>query len=362
MRSLVPSLITSYCLQGILGPAGQVNELEPFIRARKQGLEVGADVYIMMEADVLPWCAHWGTSPCAAVDFMANISPDQLEELCRSIRSRLSEVETSPVAATSFIPEISNIDAGDNIDAEDEKFVESVWGKAICTLFRIADKLQADQPRTVVQIVVGNVIDRFHVDDSQDAPRFTVSARDRDALTRVVLNRLSNCLKKIQVGFGIELDRLKVALEVEPGPLYLLRNKESLDAFAKAIKGHRCEYVKKCIGFNLDIAHWCLCGDLKCNEELPDYIRERIFGAHISGHSPRGHFGDWGLWQLALRAQVNDIAKDQLDAYLGWLKLLANEDKTPNASRYVSIELEAAKPDENVLASITTLNDWLSKL
>ena len=358
MRRLTPSLITSYSLRGILGPTTASDDaLRPFREARDHKIRIGADIYLMMESDVTPWCKHWAQERSPAVEFMANMTDSQLDQFCAHVTEVMRRQGSQPVAATSFIAEISN----KMPDPRPDKFVETFWGKSICTLIRMADRLQAEQPKTVIQIVVGSVIDLFDVEGEAESRRFTVSSRDRDDLTSVTLDRLAACLAKVVSEHGIRSDRIRIAMELEPGPLFLLRDLASLERFASAIERHPSPLVRDCVGFNLDVAHWWLCRDIRPDNDLSESIRSRIFGAHISGHSSRGHLGDWGLDKLEARAQCGGMAKSQRDAYLAWLKFLADENRTPNASNHVSIELEAASPDEDVFASIRTLEEWLTK-
>lgn len=358
MRRLTPSLITSYSLQGILGPTTASDDaLRPFREARDRKIPIGADIYLMMESDVTPWCNHWGQGRSPAVEFMANMTDSRLDAFCAHVTELMRRHGTQPVAATSFIAEISN----KRPDLSPVDFVKTVWGQSICTLIRMADRLQAEQPAAVIQIVVGSVIDQFIIDDRPTTPRFTVSSRNRDDLMNVTLDRLAACLAKAVNEHGIRPDRVRIAMELEPGPLFLLRDLASLERFASAIERHPSSLVRDCVGFNLDIAHWWLCRDIRPDSELPGSIRSRIFGAHISGHSSRGHLGDWGLDKLEARSRDGGVARSQRDAYLAWLRFLADEDRTPNASNYVSIELEAASPDEDVFASIRTLDEWLTK-
>lgn len=359
MRRLSPSLITSYSLRGILGPtAASDDALRPFFDARERQIPIGADIYLMMESDVTPWCRHWGRERTPAVEFMAKMTDSQLDEFCVHVTEKMRQQGTQPVAATSFIAEISN----KRPDLSPDDFVKTVWGKSICTLIRIADRLQADRPAAVIQIVVGSVIDQFIVDDRSEIPHFTVSSRNRDDLTGVVLERLAACLSKVVDEHAIRPDRIRIAMELEPGPLFLLRDLASLERFASAIGNHPSNLVRECVGFNLDVAHWWLCRDIRPDSDLSESIRSRIYGAHISGHSSRGHLGDWGLHKLEARAREGGVARSQRDAYLAWLRFLTDENRTPNASNYVSIELEAASPDEDILASIRTLDEWLHRV
>lgn len=354
MRILKPSLITSYCLNGLLGPHPLPEHLAPFLQSAQLGLELGADIYLLMEKDVVKWCEHWKRPSNAAADFLAGLENEQLVEFCSTVSTNLANAKTSAVATTSFFPELAN-----QLKSKNDRFVETPVGRAIVNMILVADRLQQHRDRTIVQLVAGSVIDQFRVVKEKRTTRFHVGAGDSDSLIGLVLMRLNECLSAAQAKGSVDLNRIRIALELEPGPLFLLRDKKTLEKFTHEIENSKSEIIKKCIGFNLDIAHWWLSRDLKSANVLSEQVRSRIFGAHIAGHSPRGHFGDLGLAKLVARAAIDPIAKSQLDAYMGWLAALADEKLTPNSSTHVSIELEAAKPDEDIVQSVSVLHNWL---
>jgi hypothetical protein len=65
------------------------------------------------------------------------------------------------------------------------------------------------------------------------------------------------------------------------------------------------------------------------------------------------------LTKLVARARLDRFAKEQLEAYQMWLRFLADESGTPNAAGHVSLELEAAKPNEDVSSSLQLLREWV---
>ena len=75
-------------------------------------------------------------------------------------------------------------------------------------------------------------------------------------------------------------------------------------------------------------------------------VRKRIFHAHISGHSERGHLGDICLTK---------ITPKQTDAYKVWLSTLQG---LPSVE-YVSLEFEAAKSMDEIDRSLQLLASWL---
>jgi sugar phosphate isomerase/epimerase len=340
-------------MSGILGPhKPEANDFSAFVNPASNQIDIGADIYLMMESDVRKWCEHWGIEQLAAVDFLAQIE-SRINDFSAQLKTKLDEVGITVVSATSFVPEISNING-----RGDEDYTRTNWGKALIAIFQIAHSLQSHRNQTVVQMVAGSVLDQFRVAKRDGASRFSVRTRERTSLITLVLDRLSQCLEASHEK-GVNTDRLRIALELEPGPLYLLQNRKSLEEFSRAIDGHRCGLVRKCVGFNLDIAHWWLCRDLITQDDVAVDVRQKIFGAHIAGHSARGHFGDLSLTKLVARAQLDRFAQEQLDAYQMWLRFLADDSSTPNAAGHISLEFEAAKPSEDVSPSLQLLRDWV---
>ncbi len=357
MRQLQPSLITSYKLSGILGPNNpDPEDFSAFTDPETDSVNVGADLYLMMEADVHKWCDYWGMGQFAAVDFLAQLG-ERIDELCATLKSKLDRVAVDVVATTSFVPEISN--RSENSEGD---YSETVWGRAIAAIFQIASALQSHREQTVVQMVAGSVLDQFRVMSMNGDTRFSVSSRKRTSLISLVLDRLSACLIAANSRGGVNTDRIRIALELEPGPLYLLQNKESLEEFSMAIDSHDCPLVRQCVGFNLDIAHWWLCRTLKTDIDVADHVRRKIYGGHIAGHSPRGHFGDFALTKLVTRATSDPVAQQQLEDYQMWLHFLADDSKTPNAAGHVSLEFEAAKHCEDIPSSLKVLKQWTEGL
>ena len=353
MRALKPSLITSFNMSGMLGPyQPEANDFIAFVNPASNKVDIGADLYLMMESDVRKWCEYWGIEQLAAVDFLAQLE-GRMNDFLEQLKTKLDTVGIKVVSATSFVPEISNMN-----DRANDDYTRTSWGKALIAIFQIANSLQSHRDQTVVQMVAGSVLDQFRVAKRDGASRFSVSTRERTSLITLVLNRLSQCLEAAHEK-GVDTDRLRIALELEPGPLYLLQNRKSLEEFSRAIDNHRCGLVKKCVGFNLDIAHWWLCRDLNTQDDVALDVRQKIFGGHIAGHSPRGHFGDLSLTKLVARARLDRFAKEQLEAYQMWLRFLADESGTPNAVGHVSLELEAAKPNEDVSSSLQLLREWV---
>ena len=165
------------------------------------------------------------------------------------------------------------------------------------------------------------------------------------------------------------LEQLRIAFELEPGPLYLLDGPISVVRFCHLIDRHADPAIRKHIGFNLDVAHWWLknikpsfldqplkyleaeipsAKDDPIFKKDPPRIRERIFHSHISGHSRRAHFGDISLTMLS---------ESDRQSYIEWLSALdaLSKDEGSEFSGYVSLEFEAARSRSCVVDSVCEL-------
>ena len=147
---------------------------------------------------------------------------------------------------------------------------------------------------------------------------------------------------------------IAVALELEPGPLYCLRDYATLSSIAKTLEEDGD--LSPCVGFCLDIAHWNQTdiGKKRDQVEANAAITNRIVHAHVSGHHAKGHFGDIPLLDLG---KEDDIRP--------WLKLLSGlgrrDVKYPAYSGYVSLEYEAAKSRRLVIESLASLMDLMGR-
>jgi uncharacterized membrane protein YheB (UPF0754 family) len=165
-----------------------------------------------------------------------------------------------------------------------------------------------------------------------------------------------------------------LALQLEPGPIFLLNGAIQLDLLCKQIDENGSKALKKVVGLNLDIAHWAFLNNSTSESETQlsvDWLRRnphvlsRIIHAHICDHG-NGHMGD-----LYLEA-VN--AKDKFEPWLqilserakskSWLQSLLIKSKLIKSRRlpysgYIAIEHEACKNSNQLVHSYNTLTNWL---
>jgi len=141
---------------------------------------------------------------------------------------------------------------------------------------------------------------------------------------------------------------VRLALELEPGPYFVLPDEAALRQIAGRLKGDRVLHSR--VGFNLDIAHWRL-AKVPVPSDSDTTLKERVVHAHLSGHHRRAHFGD--IPPLDLNA-----ASD-FDPWLDLLEGIAlstqAREASPGFSGYVSLEAEAAKNVEIVQQSVRQL-------
>lgn len=340
------------------------------------------DAYFFMEGDIRYLLKGSGSEErLPALHFLGNAIDEKLEEIVQCVLR--SSGSRAPVALTSFLPEISQY-----VHREAEQRIVS----AIVGLFKLAVQIGMSSGQTpVVQMVAGNMLDRVdrrkkssktnqknngqELKQKPQRNRFYIVEADENASYEMVLRRLSECFEILHREFEgqtkklIALEQLRIAFELEPGPLYLLDGPMSVVRFCHLIEQHPDPLIQKHVGFNLDVAHWWLknikpefldrpldylAAEIPSSkgdpifQKAPPSIRDRIFHSHISGHSRRAHFGDISLTMLS---------KNDRDSYLQWLSALdaLSEDEDTDFSGYVSLEFEAARSRTCVVDSICEL-------
>ncbi len=173
-------------------------------------------------------------------------------------------------------------------------------------LIQIASGLNTlrSQKIEVIEIVTGT---RFHSVTHRPTPQphgvFIVDFADRAQSQ----NQLVQSLETIVTGNGIndgllslykpnstETDPVRpvLALEVEPGPFFLLNRIEPLSQIAKELQSR--DALRKTVGINADLSHLRLVGIFPEVLSQPKYqhILHQITHIHLSGIFPRGHVGD----------------------------------------------------------------------
>jgi len=231
----------------------------------------------------------------------------------RSIARAVAEsMPCKIVALATFFPEISSSD----------KCVRAMTARALKSICCVAGFLNRRHSHDikVVEIVGGSLVDGIWP---------AVSSRSAKAETAYVANLLdeqSGMDRVIEVlrmvaPFAIE-NGVKLAVELEPGPLYILRDEPTLLKFCQLVQSD--SLLTRCVGLNLDISHWHLAGIKPDN--LPAAIHTRIIHCHAND-TFKGHFIDFPPGET-----------HGLNFLADWLRILR--------SGYVTCELEGCPSSE----------------
>lgn len=388
--SLDISIISSFAPKGVL-TSDHFQQVKEAVQQSRGGITIGLDAYMFMEADA----AHLDSgnpNRHSAFQFLSKKSSDSAPDIAKQL---LSKSGSSPlVALTSFLPEISQYAN----DTDESSIVDAISG-----LLEIAVHIGAASGNTpVIQMVAGNMLKRIEpeqetndkktkeLEDAKNSngeselhrSRFFIVAADENDSYRVILNRLALSLDRLAEKFNNQekelatVHSLRIAFEMEPGPLYLLDGPRSLLRFCHLIESHTSPLVRKCVGFNLDIAHWWLKNitpdfldqpyqflDRRSPNNEPSVtafghaapnLKNRIFHSHISGHSRRAHFGDISLTRMV---------EEDKQLYCQWLTKLIElvQQDGSRFSSYVSLEYEAARNLQCVIESADELVNLLAQ-
>jgi sugar phosphate isomerase/epimerase len=142
---------------------------------------------------------------------------------------------------------------------------------------------------------------------------------------------------------SIDFD-LKLALEMEPGPLNVLSGREAVWDLTRELDANQ---VDDLIGFNIDLAHWAIIANI--DPLAISRFANRVFHAHISEHASGVHFGD-------LQIKNNGTNSALLKTWLQSLKTQACP------LNFISVEIEAAKSASEVASSVTAVDEWLASI
>lgn len=237
------------------------------------------------------------------------------DKIAQSIAQQMRGREGKIVALASYIPEIVS-----HRISQREKAVA-----ALLFLIGLASRLRSPK---VIEFVGGSRIDGIWQGVASES-----SPNDRSVHVATVLSdevAFFNLMESLdKVVDQARKQNIRLALELEPGPLFVVRDLKTVRSFCEHLANPRFDGI---VGLNLDIAHWHLAGITP--DEIDDDIGKRIFHAHISDHSI-GHFGD-------VSVGVNNGIPFQK-----WIDVLKRVAVKHTAfSGYVSVELEACKHAE----------------
>jgi sugar phosphate isomerase/epimerase len=316
-----------------------------------------AEWYMLAQPDIELLRRRNPTNGRTAMEFMGECwnNPQAVANVARYIAHRIEvrQAGIRVVAMATFLPTIS-------MSEKDER--AKVAQRAICFVQRVAQYLAKhfNQRPAVIEIVSGSCINGICPGRSNEFSHVPDRVRPNEHVFLASLmsddQAVQNLVRNIELSYHLLSDAerdavIPLAIELEPGPLFVCRNRESLIAICEELKRSQ---VSHCVGMNLDISHWRLsqsimAGDL---ERSHPAVFERIVHGHISGQHPAGHFGDIGLREYGKAVD-----------YVPWLDLLGRRATKDHGgvpfSGFVSLELEACHDSLDVSSVIEEVNSLI---
>jgi sugar phosphate isomerase/epimerase len=247
-------------------------------------------------------------------------------EISSQLIEQLTGQSVSIPALATFFPNVSSL----NEDLRKQAV------SAIINTLGLAMHLKRWMPVPVVEVVCGTIVEA----SSDGRVDIYGVSRKLDCLVR--------SLEEIVSGVANELTEFAVALELEPGEIYLLNNDTRIrQLFERCDKSSLSDLLKKHVGLNVDIAHMRIAGISA--QQLEDFV-PRMCHAHISDH-PGIHTHDQfvGNW-------TNIEQHD--GGYLPFLRQLLRRCHTKSSIPFtgcVAIELEGCN-------RIFSIHDSISRL
>jgi hypothetical protein len=343
---LKPALITSFSVLG-------------YARAFKYWpRDVAIDLYCFMQGDL-------GGANAAVYLAKLATDPTLVDSTLKSIVRAHEAAGRSEriVALSSFLPQIWSPRRNNQ---------DGALGIApVLGLIKLAKALRVEShPVHTIELVGGTrIVGLWHGkwDGTKPHPSGKTETfyafRDTDAVSPV--RQLARTLKDICSPPNLSLDDdLRLAVELEPGPLYVLNTSDALKTLQDEIAAKPLAGIA---GFNLDIAHWQL-AQLRADHlgNCSNFL-EHVVHAHISDHA-KGHFGDVPIGDLGFELNTGTAIEERLSPFRQWLDLLANawfgansNDRPYRKSDYVSIEMEACRGTDAIQQSVRALRGLLSE-
>jgi hypothetical protein len=266
-------------------------------------------------------------------------SPRRFADLLRSTFK-----DQQVIGFATFIPELM---------APHKHVVERAQ-HALEFLIKTASLLKAEDHPFTIELVAGSRLHGVWQADTTEAQKaFAVNRLDPQCAIEMFLKRL-----EVVAGKAVAFPGVQLAVELEPGPLFVIAEHESLLRFCSRLEMGPYPNCRRTVGVNLDIPHWAFLSGInlkQINDPTYSLVRGRIIHAHISDHS-KGHFCDHvvGLHH----------ARKEFIPWLSFLKNLVAENRRPDSprfSRFVSCEMEACKSSQFVKACVRTIQAWLAE-
>jgi sugar phosphate isomerase/epimerase len=328
-----------------------------------------ADLYAFMHCDDYlfggPVNYSPGTRPSVA-ELLAKfyrLPPHLQDKRISDLANRLAAVAKNvPVAINAMathMPQLYSV----NKNRANEAF------DAFCFLARLREKLPKGHDIRTIEISAGSLVKGIlprRTEANEPAIKLLAWRRSRPDAYRLLIKRITRLCHRIDA--SCRDTNFSLALELEPGPLFVLHDMDSLVDVAQRIENSTSAALKRRVGFNIDIAHCILAGIDPDALFANNSIADRICHFHISDHGI-GHFGDaplgdcgFGRWSLT--------PDDRLALLRPWIRHAVQyaqkrptdgSGDAPRFSGLISLELEAAQSPEMVERSASILDQLLTE-
>lgn len=295
---------------------------------------------------------------CNAVSILASLAPVSFTNPESQIDTCKLGVETTAQIVLEGLPQDCQVTCLatyiPSVSAAPGTFAANMAIDALSASLLIAKELgRRGHPCRCVEIVAGS-----RLRNPQRIPdgAFTMEVMSDEESQQSLLINLCTALerfdeRKSALGLTRGVDP-SFCLELEPGPLFVLRDIARMNVLAESIDRLHRRYSRR-IGFNYDIGHVRISRQMsqEAGPLLTKKARAKIGNAHISGVSPLGHLAD-----LPLAEDMDQTLQQLLDDYLvdpGGNALLAT-------SGSISLELEVTSKPGLVADSARTLQELVA--
>ncbi|MBS0261154.1 MAG: hypothetical protein JSS02_04295 [Planctomycetes bacterium] len=359
-------MITSFSTQGIFYSKktfGAFDRIDGECRS-SDGRPTAVELYVAMEPDLLHWkfeeearALHEGRPslrPLNCAKTFSELSPTDIVKAAGEIDAnvRSSEKGREIVALATFLPEIVASDRRVNPSRQDAV-------RALANIITLGRLLRKDfgHPVSTVEIVAGSRFESLKGRASGNGERkYEVCLETISTIQARLLQSLEQALQLACSGGTQRDDCPAIALELEPGGYFAVRNIDSLTSLANALD--QTPAISDKVGFNLDISHWRISGVTIQEIQSNPNVQYRIIHSHFSGHHRCAHFGDCVP------------APAEWDNFTPWLTLLRDlmspkemairqHKRLPMFSGCVSVEMEAARNVDSIVEIVRQLHSRL---
>ena len=264
------------------------------------------------------------------MEAMARLWDDSIEidRVAEEISSVFNAANLRIHAFATFIPELLDKEIHRRRNAR----------RALLFLSKLAKILRGqNHPVGTIEIVGGSIIEGVLPVKYKGQRCILANRKTTGAPEGSLLEELRD------VARSLDADGTRLAIEIEPGPLFAFSTEAGVDGLVAQIEKLEAggELPQSLVGLNLDVGHWMLChiSPLKLRETR---IKGKIFSSHISDHS-KCHTGD---------SIISSITKSEV--FEEWISEINNLPKT-SFSGLLSVEFECAKNSTSLSSAVDAL-------